>query len=157
MQHVLQVSRKIDYGLRAMIYLASVPEGSIVPFREIGRSMEIPQDFLAKILKTLVNAGIVSSVRGARGGYRLARPAREVSFLDVIEAVEGPVALNTCLSPTGKDLCGVSSSCTMYSVWKEGQARMLEVYRNAHLDTLAMKPDSAQLRPLRTPESSPTA
>ena len=86
-----------------MIYLASVPEGSIVPFREIGRSMEIPQDFLAKILKTLVNAGIVNSVRGARGGYRLARSAHDISFLDVIEAVEGPVALNTCLSESGKD------------------------------------------------------
>lgn len=140
-----------------MIYLASVPEGSVVPFREIARSMEIPQDFLAKILKTLVNAGVVSSVRGARGGYRLGRAAHDISFLDIIEAVEGPVHLNTCLSAAGRDLCGVSASCTMLSVWEEGQAKMLEVYRSARLDFLAIKPGSAQLRPLRTPESSPTA
>jgi Rrf2 family protein len=157
MQHVLQVSRKIDYGLRAMIYLASVSEGAVVPFREIARAMDIPQDFLAKILKTLVNGGLVQSVRGAHGGYRLGRPAREVSFLDVIEAVEGPVRLNVCLSDAGKESCGLSPSCTMYSVWKQGQERMLEVYRGARLDALAMKPESQALSTLRTPETTPAA
>ena len=155
MQHTLQISRKIDYGLRAMIYLASVPGGSIVPFREVARAMDIPQDFLAKILKTLVDTGIVRSVRGARGGYGLGRPASEISFLDVIEAVEGPVQLNICLTDKGKEECGLSFSCTMHSVWKEGQERLLEVYRNAKLDRLAMKADSAPLQSLRThPEDS---
>ncbi|MHB1846599.1 MAG: RrF2 family transcriptional regulator [Deltaproteobacteria bacterium] len=154
MQHTLQVSRKIDYGLRAMIYLASVPEGSVVPFREIAKAMEIPQDFLAKILKTLVDAGVVSSSRGVHGGYALGRPAREISFLEVIEAVEGPIQLNLCLSEGGKEACGLSPACTMYSVWKEGQERMVEVYRNARLDQLAMKSSQeAPLRSLRTPES----
>lgn len=153
MQHVLQVSRRIDYGLRAMIYLASVAAGSIVPFREIARAMDVPQDFLAKILKTLVNGGLVQSVRGARGGYRIARPAREISFLDVIEAIEGPVRLNVCLSEAGKESCGLSPSCTMYSIWQQGQERMLEVYRSARLDHLAMKPDGQPLSTLRTPQT----
>ena len=50
MQHVLRISRKIDYGLRAMIYLSSIPMESVVPFREIARQMDVPEDFLAKIL-----------------------------------------------------------------------------------------------------------
>ncbi|MHB8407809.1 MAG: RrF2 family transcriptional regulator [Acidiferrobacterales bacterium] len=136
---------------------ASVAEGSIVPFREIARAMDIPQDFLAKILKTLVNGSLVQSVRGAHGGYRLARPACEVSFLDVIEAVEGPVRLNVCLSETGKGSCAVSPSCTMYSIWKQGQERMLEVYRGVRLDTLAMKPEGQGLSLLQTPETTPAA
>jgi len=135
MQHVLRISRKIDYGLRAMIYLAGIPEGSVVPFREIARQMDVPEDFLAKILKTLVDQGLVRSSRGPYGGYTLARAAAEISFLDVIEAVEGPVALNVCLD--GDDACGRAPTCTMVAVWREGQDRMLDVYRQAKLSTLA--------------------
>ena len=138
MQHVLRISRKIDYGLRAMIYLASVAPAAVVPFREIARQMDVPEDFLAKILKTLVDAGLVHSARGPHGGYTLARSPSEVSFLDVIEAVEGPVALNLCLD--GQDACGHSTCCTMTSVWRLGQERMLDVYRQARLSDLAFKP-----------------
>jgi Rrf2 family protein len=153
-QHVLQVSRKIDYGLRAMIFLASVAGDAIVPFREIAHAMKIPEDFLAKILKTLVNGKLVASTRGARGGYRLARPSAEISFLDIIEAIEGPIQLNVCLaeSSKGKDSCGMTSSCTMHNVWREGQDRMLEVYRRAMLSELAL-PASEMLRPLRVSEA----
>jgi Rrf2 family protein len=151
MQHVLQVTRRIDYGLRAMIYLASRETGSVVTFRDIARLMHIPEDFLAKILKTLVDAGLVRSMRGAHGGYSLARAPADISFLEVIEAVEGPVQLNLCMAEEGKQACGLSPACTMYSVWKEAQARMLEVYRNSRLDQLAMKLD-ADLSPLRISE-----
>lgn len=139
MQHVLRISRKIDYGLRAMIYLSSLPSGSVVPFREIARQMEVPEDFLAKILKTLVDQGLVKSARGPHGGYALGRSPVDISFLDVIEAVEGPIALNVCLD--GDDTCGRSSTCTMVSVWKAGQERMLDVYRQAKLSELTLKPD----------------
>ncbi len=144
MQHVLRISRKIDYGLRAMIYLASIAQDSVVPFREIARQMDVPEDFLAKILKTLVDQGLVRSTRGPHGGYALARPPTAISFLDVIEAVEGPVALNVCLD--GEDACGHSTACTMVSVWRLGQERMLDVYRQAKLSELAFKPaDDGQI------------
>jgi Rrf2 family protein len=145
MQHPLQISRKIEYGLRAMIFLASQPPERTVSFKEIARRMEVPQDFLAKILKTLVERGLARSTRGAHGGYQLSRPSREISFLDVIEAVEGPVVVNVCQD--SHDACKVSRSCTMYGVWKLGQQRMLEVYRAATLDTLAM----TDLRPSDAP------
>ena len=76
MQHVLRISRKIDYGLRAMIYLSSIRSGSVVPFREIARQMDVPEDFLAKILKTLVDQGLVRSTRGPHGGYAFQEGAR---------------------------------------------------------------------------------
>jgi Rrf2 family protein len=138
MQHVLRISRKIDYGLRAMIYLASIHAEQVVPFREVARQMLVPEDFLAKILKTLVDQGLVRSTRGPHGGYALAQPASSISFLQVIEAVEGPIALNVCLDDEG---CGNSGVCTMASVWKDGQEKMLEVYRATPLSALVMKPD----------------
>jgi Rrf2 family protein len=141
MQHVLRISRKIDYGLRAMIYLASIDPKAVVPFREIARQMMVPEDFLAKILKTLVDGGLVRSTRGPHGGYALAKPSSDVSVLDVIEAVEGPVAINVCLD--GEDPCGKAAACTMVDVWKRGQEKMLEVYREAKLASLALKPDAS--------------
>jgi Rrf2 family protein len=148
MQHPLRISRKIEYGLRAMVFLASLPTEQMVPFREIARRMDVPQDFLAKILKVLVSKKLVRSTRGAHGGYGLARSAKEISMLDVIEAVEGPIMVNVCQD--SHDACRVSRACTMYGVWKLGQERMLEVYRSAKLDRLAM-------RELRPEGSSPLA
>ncbi len=139
MQHVLRISRKIDYGLRAMIYLASIPTDVVVPFREIARQMMVPEDFLAKILKTLVDQGLVRSTRGPHGGYALARPASDISFLEVIEAVEGPIAINVCLDD---DPCKKAAACTMVHVWRKGQERMLDVYRESKLSDLALKPDA---------------
>jgi Rrf2 family protein len=140
MQHVLRISRKIDYGLRAMIYLASIPPAMVVPFREIARQMMVPEDFLAKILKTLVDEGLVKSTRGPHGGYTLAKPSADINFLTIIEAVEGPIAINVCLD--GADPCGKAEFCTMVDVWRRGQEKMLEVYRETPLASLALQPDA---------------
>jgi len=139
MQNVLQISRKIDYGLRAMIHLAGLPAGKVASLQDLSSTLHLPREFLAKILKVLAGRGLVRSSRGAHGGYQLARSAREISFLDVIESVEGPVQLNVCLDH--KDRCDVSASCTMYHVWKAGQDRMLDVYRNTTLAELSMPHD----------------
>ncbi len=138
MQHVLQVSRKIDYGLRAMIHLSTLPAGKIASLQDLATTLHLPREFLAKILKVLAAKGLIRSARGAHGGYQLSRAARDISFLDVIEAVEGPVQLNVCLDH--KDRCDVSAGCTMYHVWKAGQDRMLEVYRRTSLAELASEP-----------------
>src|SRR5450432_1220730 len=134
MQHVLQVSRKIDDGLRAMIHLAGLPVAVVASLQDLSSTLHLPREFLAKILKGLAGRGLVRSTRGSHGGYQLARPARTISFLEVIEAVEGPVQLNVCLDH--KDRCDVSAGCTMYHVWKSGQERMLEVYRRTTLADL---------------------
>jgi Rrf2 family protein len=134
MQHLLQVSRKVDYALRAMIYLAAQPGSPREPLQDIARKNEIPREFLAKILKVLGNAGLVTALRGPGGGVSIARPPSQISFLDVIEAVEGPVVLNLCLDDTRS--CSQSSVCTMQSVWKAGQERMLDVYRTTMLSDL---------------------
>ena len=141
MQHVLQISRKIDYGLRAMIHLAGLPTEKIASLQDLSTTLHLPREFLAKILKLLAEKGLVRSARGARGGYQLARPARDISFLEVIEAVEGPVQLNVCLDHM--DRCDVSASCTMVHVWKAGQERMLEVYRRTSLAELTREPEAA--------------
>lgn len=138
MQFFLQVSRKVDYALRAMVYLASLPPGVREPFRTVAANNLIPRDFLAKILKALSDQGLVTSVRGPGGGVCIAKDPAEVSFLDVIEAVEGPVTLNVCLSED-TEACAIAPYCSMKSVWRRGQERMLDVYRSTMLSDLVGK------------------
>ena len=146
MQHLLQVSRKVDYALRAMIHLASLPAGVRAPQQEVASQQDIPREFLAKILKTLADKGLVSALRGPHGGVAIARPPSDLSFLDVIEAVEGPVVLNLCLDQ--QQGCTKGATCTMQAVWRAGQERMLDVYRTTMLSDLVPRAGASEPVPL---------
>ncbi len=131
---VMQVSRKVDYALRAVIYLSQQGANGPVSAREIASRRRIPIKFLEKIIQDLMHKGIVHSHRGAHGGYTLAREPRQVSFRDVIEAVEGPINLNVCVSEQ-RD-CSVLASCNMQRVWQEGQRRVLQLFSDTTLADL---------------------
>lgn len=88
----MKISRRGLYALKALIHLAERWEGGAVPTREIAAREEIPEKFLEAILATLKNARVVSSLRGREGGYRLARPPREVVVGDVVRLLDGPLA-----------------------------------------------------------------
>ncbi|HJS75683.1 MAG TPA: Rrf2 family transcriptional regulator, partial [Vicinamibacteria bacterium] len=94
---MLELSRKSDYALRAIIYLARIPAERYGRVSEIAKAKGIPQAFLAQILPLLANRGVVKSQQGAHGGYALARHPSEITFLEVIECVEGPLRLNKCV------------------------------------------------------------
>ena len=131
MQSSLQISRRVDYALRATICMAELPEGRVISFREIAAHETIPEDFLAKILRSLGRQGLVRSLRGPHGGYGLALHPSKITFLDVIEAADGPIQINTCLgSHTEAQDCQVRNHCSMYHVWDDAQAAMLKVFRS---------------------------
>src|SRR5258708_20795850 len=114
MQHVLQISRKIDYGLRAMIHLAGVPAGKIVPLQDLATTLHIPREFLAKILKVLTAGGLVRSARGSHGGYQPARPPAAPSFPPGLRTGPGPVAANRF--PRPQDPLRVPGARTMHHI-----------------------------------------
>jgi Rrf2 family protein len=88
----VRISAKVDYAVRAVIELAAAPDEKPVRAERVATAQEIPLNFLENILSELRHAGIVRSQRGPEGGFRLAKPADEVSIADVIRAVEGPLA-----------------------------------------------------------------
>src|SRR5215218_7142380 len=96
----MRVSAKSDYALRALIEMASREDGRAVSAEELGRLQEIPHGFLQAILADLRRAGVVMSQRGQSGGWRMGRPAAEVSVADVIRAVDGPLVSVYGLRPT---------------------------------------------------------
>ena len=135
MASALRITRKIDYALRALICLAEMPRGELSNFETIAAYYDMPKDFLAKILRELVRGGLVESVRGAKGGYRLARSPSDITFLDVVECIEGPIALNECLG--SGEACSVQAQCSMVDVWQRAQDAMLDVLRSTSLSDVS--------------------
>jgi Rrf2 family protein len=130
----VRVSAKSDYAIRAAVELAVAGEGPVKGER-LAQAQEIPSNFLENILSDLRNAGIVSSRRGADGGYWLARPAAAVSLADIIRAVDGPLA----------NVRGVRSEQVVYQgsaeklrdVWVAVRASLRGVLENVTLADLA--------------------
>lgn len=113
----MQITKQADYALRAVLYLARIEDGSKASTRDIAEKQQIPPSFLAKIVSQLSIAGLIQTSRGARGGVILARPAEQVSMLDVIEAIDGPLLLNEC---TGNPrICPFEGECPLHEVWCE--------------------------------------
>jgi Rrf2 family protein len=131
---LMQISRRVDYALRAAIYLAQQEPGMAVSVTEISEHADIPRKFLEKIIQDMIHAGLVISRRGAHGGYLLNRKPAEVSFKEVMESVEGPISLNICVGD--HNLCGVSARCGMLHVFAEGQRRLIDLFASTKLADL---------------------
>jgi Rrf2 family protein len=131
----MQITRQADYAVRAVLYLAGLNNGRRAPTSEIARKQHIPPSFLAKIVSQLSVAGVVQTSRGARGGVSLARPSKEISLLEVVEAIDGPIALNECvLDPKS---CVFGADCPVHDVWCKAQAELVDKLRDTHFGTLA--------------------
>jgi Rrf2 family protein len=127
---LMQIPRKIEYALRAMIHLADNPDG-VARGLEIAERQQIPKYYLEKVIRDLMRRGLVRARRGPGGGYQLARTPETISFKDIIEAVEGPIALNVCMD--GSNNCQLKPTCRMFRVWEEGQRVLLEVFSHTTL------------------------
>ena len=135
---MIQISKRVEYALRAVIYLASLPADRVESFRDIAEQQKVPKDFLAKILRSLVDAGVLRSVRGSAGGFALRMDPGQISFLDVIVATEGPIALNDCCA--AGDGCARMGICSMETVWRRAERAMLEVFSQTYISDVMLKP-----------------
>ncbi len=129
----MHISRKADYAVRALAYLAGRPDDSLVLISEIAAAMAVPQAFLSKIMRELVDADVVLSQPGRRGGYRLSRAANLITFRQIMEAVDGPIHMVSC-QDDGNDGCTVAGNCTQVPIWDRIQLRMLDIFDEYTLD-----------------------
>ena len=124
----MQITRQADYAVRAVSYLARLGEHGRASTSRIAAEQQIPSSFLAKIISQLSIAGILRTTRGARGGVSLARPPQEITLLDVIEAIDGPITLNECvLDPKA---CDFSGDCPLRPVWVAAQKDLITRLKN---------------------------
>lgn len=120
----MQLTRAGEYAVKSLLYLAAQKTDARVMASEVATAENIPVNFVRKILESLAKTGLVKSYRGAGGGFMLGRTAEQISLRQVIEAVEGPLALNQCLQPNA---CENLPICPMSHIWMEAQRAVEEV------------------------------
>jgi Rrf2 family protein len=148
----VRVSAKTDYALRAALELAAAPDERPVKGERIAKAQAIPIRFLENILMQLRHAGLVESRRGAEGGYRLARPAAEVTLADVIRAIDGPLAGVSGARPETLEFTGVAAP--MRDIWIAVRASLRGVLERVTLADVVSGALPAHVRELVADEDA---
>jgi Rrf2 family protein len=133
----MQLTRAADYAVRVMMHLAGLPAGTRTSRSELADAAGCPEQFLSKVLQNLTRSGLVVSHRGNTGGFELPDLHRNASVLEVIEAVEGTINLNVCL--TNEQACDRQAWCPAHNVWAGGQEAMKNILRNTTITELAQQ------------------
>jgi Rrf2 family protein len=137
---VLRLSKKADYALIALSYMAAPGRQSIVTAREVAQRHAIPVELLAKVLQRLVHAGVLTSIQGINGGYRLAKPPADVSVAQVVEAIDGPLMLTACDDQS--DTCEQYLKCNIRDPLHRIRARIVTALDECSIEELASRADS---------------
>ncbi len=138
---MIRVSRLADYASVVMACLARHP-GEVVPAAQVGEEAHLELPTVSKLLKQLARAGLVESFRGAAGGYRLAKPAQNISLAEIVEALDGPIGLTAC--SVGHAGCERQSYCAVARDWQGVGAAIGDALRGVSLaDMLRRQPARA--------------
>jgi len=140
---LLRLSKKADYALMAVRHLALKSGPSSASAREIAEQYDIPIELMAKVLQRLVRAGLLISTQGTRGGYTLSRPPVAISVVDVIQAIDGPVAITACSSE--KNDCEQYSKCSIRDPLWQIRERIAATLGTVTIAEMAAKSDAAHV------------
>jgi len=133
----MQITRQADYAVRAILYLARVHGTERSATSTVAEEQRIPPSFLAKIISQLSIAGLLHTSRGARGGITLAREPKDITLLEVVEAIDGPIQLNECVGEKGK--CTFGNECPLQSVWCEAQDELVKRLKSTNFSDLLVQ------------------
>ena len=126
------VPMKVDYGVRILVHLATLPEDSVVKGSEISKARHIPEKFLFQISNDLLNKNFIRSVRGPKGGYVLAKNPSEISIADVVNGLDKTMAPVACIETPG--LCQISGKCSQQDMWSDVEKTLV-----SKLETISVK------------------
>jgi len=132
---MFKISRKTEYAIRGMIYLAKQPRDQFVMIKEITKATKTSPVFLVKIFQGLSNANLVVSSRGAVGGFKLSKKPEHITLRDILEATEGPVIMNLCVIDNRS--CGFSKTCSAHVAWKRLRNSMNGILEDVTLKEIA--------------------
>jgi Rrf2 family protein len=141
----MKFSSRAIYGLRAMLALARVHGQGSTLLKDIVEREGLPGTYLEQLMVPLRKAGIVQGVRGAKGGYTLARSPAEIPVLEILEALEGPLNLAEC--PGGSGCCRKPEVCALQELWAEGTRALNGIYQGISLATLLERQQTKESAP----------
>lgn len=135
----MRISKKGEYGVRAMLDLALRYDQGPVPLSAIAKRQDISEHYLEQLISTLRKAGLVVSFRGAQGGYQLARSPSEITIGDIIRSLEGPIAPMECVSDARQDHCLQKDLCATRMLWLKLRTSIEQVLENTTLACLCQE------------------
>ena len=138
----MQITRQADYALRAIYHLTKLEPTQRAATSQIAQEQRIPPSFLAKIISQLSIAGLIHTSRGARGGVTLARPAEEITVLEVVESIDGPMELNQCTLSSA--VCPFGPACPLRALWCDTQDVLIERLRTTTFGRIVADERAAQ-------------
>ena len=130
----MKISTKIRYGARAMLELASHYGEGPIELKEIAKRENISPKYLEQVINPLRAAGLVKSIRGAKGGYSLAKPPSEICLYDVVETLDGPLNLLECLRDS--KVCQKVPSCVTRDIWQEVSEAISKIFYSVTLEDM---------------------
>lgn len=146
----MNISTRSEYGLRALIYLATHSERDTIPAREIAEQWRVPVKYLEQILKTLKEAGLIYGQVGIGGGYRLTRPATLITAGEVIRALDGRIAPMGCVSSYDYEPCEFETACGLKMLWARARAALVGVLDQTTVADLCVSPDQQKVINLKS-------
>ncbi|NMB24821.1 MAG: Rrf2 family transcriptional regulator [Firmicutes bacterium] len=131
----MEITKKAEYAVTILIDLATQPGDCFVTARDIADRQGIPRTFVPQIISTLSQAGWVEGMRGPGGGVRATSDLGELTVLEIIETVEGPIAITRCLLDESQN-CENRPHCPLHGLWIRAQDAMLDVLRETTISGL---------------------
>ncbi len=132
---MITINRETDYAARVLLHLALQEPGSRVTAQQIAAQRVIPRALVRRVVSRLSAAGLVITTRGSEGGIALARPPDQISLLEVVEALEGPLALNACT--VEPEICPLIPVCTVHDAWIHARQLLRNTLAQVTFDKLA--------------------
>lgn len=129
----MQVSKTLDYAVRSLTYMSKRPVERF-NIKDISEKQHIPLNYLAKIMRKLVNRGIIRSMVGPEGGYALRKSPKEINLRDVYEAIEGELKIIDCMDKDS--ICVLYENCPQLPVWDKLQVSMIKILESTTLEDM---------------------
>jgi len=139
----MQITRAGEYAVLGLMHLARRPAGQVAMIDQVSRGEQIPRSFLAKIFQHLAKGGLVRSLRGAGGGFVLARAAEQITVLEIVESVEGKMVSQLC--KLAKPDCKHAGGCALCGLFEQAQDGLKDVLLRTTLSDLVRQQDDLEL------------
>lgn len=130
-------SKKCEYGLQAILYIATRPISETIPAEKISQALKIPREFVSKILQDLKSSGLICSVKGKSGGFYLGKDPSEIKLINIVEALDGLEMFNSCV--LGFPECTPEAPCPVHDKWGALRDQAYQMLKAETLDQLKEK------------------
>ncbi len=130
-------SKKCEYGLQAVLFMAANDNNCVCPAEEISKKLNIPREFISKILQSLTESGIIESKKGKSGGFMLAKHPSKIKLIDIVDAIDGLESFNSCL--LGFPECSPDKPCPVHDKWGVLRTKAYEMLSSETIDKFKEK------------------